>query len=183
MCISFVFVYSNEHCWITLRQTHGSKKGSAQRHPSQSQSLVAAALPSLYHLHLSVVVCHRKSGTIMSPSMSTEHVDENGGFMSKTHGPPTSPRSSEGSQSSLIMARGRSRIRKLSSDADPFSEENLRKRYVSRHLVLVVVEHTLFLNIALRTVATIVSNRSTRLSAWKSDGNLYAKWVLERTAL
>jgi hypothetical protein len=120
--------------------------------------------------------------------MPTEHADENGGFLSKTHGPPTSPRSSEGSQSSLIMARGRSRIRKLSSDADPFSEENLRKRCASRiysALVLVVVEHILFFFLLspLHTVATIVSNRSTRRSAWKSDGNLYAKWALERTAL
>ncbi|KAI9458167.1 kinase-like protein [Lactarius psammicola] len=60
--------------------------------------------------------------------MPTELADENGGFMPKAHGPPTSPRSSEGSPSSLIMARGRSRVRNISSDADPFSEENLRKR-------------------------------------------------------
>ncbi|KAH9074730.1 kinase-like domain-containing protein [Lactarius deliciosus] len=60
--------------------------------------------------------------------MPTEHADENGDFLPIAHGPPTSPRSSEGSPSSLIMARGRSRVRNISSDADPFSEENLRKR-------------------------------------------------------
>ncbi len=86
--------------------------------------------------------------TITSLSMPTEHADENGGYLPKAHGPPTSPRSSEGSPSSLIMARGRSRVRNISSDADPFSEENLRKRCASREIYspfgTLSLKHTLF---------------------------------------
>jgi hypothetical protein len=66
-------------------------------------------------------------------TMPTDATDENGGPPSKAQGPPPlSSHSSEGSpSSSLIVARGRSRVRRISSDADPFSEENLRKRCVS----------------------------------------------------
>jgi len=62
--------------------------------------------------------------------MPTNATDENGGSALKAQGPPpSSSHSSEGSPSStLIVARGRSRVRRISSDADPFSEENLRKR-------------------------------------------------------
>lgn len=65
--------------------------------------------------------------------MPVNPTDKHGGSLSKPQQgpPPSSSRSSEGSPSSLIMARGRSRVRRVSSDADPFSEENLRKRYVS----------------------------------------------------
>ena len=64
--------------------------------------------------------------------MPTDRTDVHGGSLSKPQGPPpSSSHSSEGSPSSLIMARGRSRVRRVSSDADPFSEENLRKRCVS----------------------------------------------------
>ncbi|KAH9965035.1 kinase-like domain-containing protein, partial [Lactifluus volemus] len=67
--------------------------------------------------------------------MPTDLIDEqHEGSLSKAQGPPSSPRSSEASPaspSSLIIARGRSRVRKVSSDADPFSEEILRKRYAS----------------------------------------------------
>jgi hypothetical protein len=63
--------------------------------------------------------------------MPTDRTDEHGGSLSKAQAPPpSSSHSSEGSPSSLIMARGRSRVRRISSDADPFSEENLRKRCV-----------------------------------------------------
>jgi hypothetical protein len=64
--------------------------------------------------------------------MPTDHTGEHGGSLLKAQGPPpSSSGSSEVSPSSLIMARGRSRVRRISSDVDPFSEENLRKRCVS----------------------------------------------------
>lgn len=64
--------------------------------------------------------------------MPTDHAGEHGGSLLRPQGPPpSSSGSSEGSPSSLIMARGRSRVRRISSDVDPFSEENLRRRCVS----------------------------------------------------
>ena len=78
---------------------------------------------------------HRTTNThkTMPMPMPTDATDENGGPLPKVQGlPPSSSHSSEGSpSSSLIMARGRSRVRRISSDVDPFSEENLRKRCVS----------------------------------------------------
>ena len=85
-----------------------------------------------FQLGLPVVDYRQTPPTIHHPVMPTDPTDEHGGSLSKAQAPPSSSRSSEASPSSLIMARGRSRVRRISSDADPFSEENLRKRYVSR---------------------------------------------------
>ncbi|KAI0272579.1 kinase-like domain-containing protein [Gloeopeniophorella convolvens] len=60
--------------------------------------------------------------------MAPAPTGERGRSPTKVQQSPSSSRSSGGSPSSLVMARGRSRIRKLSDDSDPFSEENLRRR-------------------------------------------------------
>jgi hypothetical protein len=147
--------------------------------------------------------------------MPIDPADENGGSLplpeaavaTAAQGPPPSspspPRSSDASPSSpsLIVARGRSRIRRISSDADPFSEENLRKRYVflaypGVQPLLIASGQTYrnetrccccccrcFILFFFHAVAIIASNRLTRHFTSRSDGNSCARWALERTAL
>jgi hypothetical protein len=151
---------------------------------NQSQSLVPAAPPLLDDLHLPVVWQPATGKRARSrvhpcrPNALTRTVD----FCPKpTDRPhllalprPRSLRSSWhaaglGSGGSLTM-RTPSRRRTYASGAHP-------KIYSA------FGTHVLFFLLRFKTVATIVSNRSTRRSAWKSDGNLCAKWALERTAL
>ena|SRR5260221_11911387 len=107
------------------------------------------------------------------PAMPPDPTDEHGGSLSKAQEPPpSSSRSSEGSPSSLIMARGRSRVRRISSDADPFSEENLRKRCVSGETKYTKqMIRTSRIILFFHAVAITVSNHSTRLSTSKGDGS------------
>lgn len=107
----------------------------------QLHSPVLATAPSVYFqkldlslLRLAIGQARDTQTTQYNHTMPTDLVDGNGGSLTKPQAPPSSPHSSEGSPSSLIVARGRSRVRRISSDADPFSEENLRKRYVSGRL-------------------------------------------------
>ena len=148
---------------------------------SQSQSPVPAAAPlSLYHLHLFVAVSHRQSARSRvhpcRPNTLTRTVDFYPNPTDRPHllALPRVP-SLRSSWHAAGLGSGCSLAMQTPSQ---------RRTYANGAYFGIFRNHEpLFFKIALHTVATIVSNRSTRLSAWKSDGNLCAKWALERTAL
>ena len=111
--------------------------------------------------------------------MPTDLVDGNGGALTKPQEPPSSPHSSEGSPSSLIVARGRSRVRRISSDADPFAEENLRKRYVSGCYTFFAIR---YLNAAALPLLLLLFSRSGyhSIKSFDQTFHLEKRWKLVR---
>jgi len=178
---------------LGLGSTGETRQDERQTVDSTLKSHLGAACSGLVGVVQSSIA--RSPPMPLDPATANEQQPEGGSPPpSKVQGPPSSPpRSSEGSPSSLIMARGRSRIRKISSDADPFSEEILRKRYVSwcgYHMLGSIELHsthshfgTFFLSVSTlrpRTGDIIASNRWTRRSTSKGDGSSCVRWVRER---